>query len=164
MHSVCARPNYGAALMNEVLQRQKVIDEARSWIRTPYHSCARVKQVGVDCAQLPAAVYEAAGMIPHIPVDPYSHQWHLHQSKEVYLNMVLNHAREFKGPPQSGDFVLFKLGRVHAHGAIVTQWPHIVHAVSVGFIGVVESNVMREPFAGDLLINRSPRFFTLWGE
>ena len=149
-------------MTSEAEQRQRVVDEARTWIGTPYHSCARVKGVGVDCAQMPAAVYEAAGMIPHIPQDPYSHQWHLHQSKEVYLNMVLSHAKEFAGPPEAGDFVLFKIGRVHAHGGIVSTWPNIIHAVSDGFKGIVETDVTRVPFAKMLLIKRDPRFFTLW--
>lgn len=149
-------------MITEAEQRQKVVDEARSWLHTPYHSCARLKGVGVDCAQLPAAIYEAAGVIPHIPVDPYSHQWHLHQSQEVYLQMVQSHAQEFSGPPSPGDFVLFKIGRLYAHGAVVIAWPRVIHSVAEGMRGVVECDVTREPFAKSLLINRAPRFFTLW--
>jgi len=151
-------------MMTELEQRQRVVDEAKSWLGTPYHSQARLKGIGVDCAQLPAAVYESAGMIPHIPLDPYSHQFHLHQTREAYLDMVLAHAQECAGPPQPGDFVLFKIGRSHSHGAIVVDWPHVIHAVSDGQKAVVPTDAAREPFCKELLINRAPRFFTLWGK
>lgn len=142
-------------------QRQDVVDQALSWLQTPYHPCARLKGVGVDCAQFPAAIYHAAGMISEIPRFDYSPQWHLHQTEELYLQMVERHAVEIPGPPMPGDFVLFKVGNCWAHGAIVTDHPTIIHAVSGR--GVVLGNMEQDPFAKKRLINRSPRFFTLWG-
>jgi len=145
----------------EQRQRDRVVAELRRWRGTPYHDCQRVRGIGVDCAQLPAAVYSAAGVIPEIPLFHYSPQWHVHQTEERYLNLVLKHAREFAGPPLPGDFVLFKVANCHAHGAIVTDWPHVIHAVSGQ--GVIASDASRDPFARKLLIDREPRFFTLWG-
>jgi hypothetical protein len=58
--------------------------------------------------------------------------------------------------------VLFKVANCHAHGGIVTDWPHLIHAVSGH--GVIESDANRDPFSRKLLVDRSPRFFTLWPE
>ncbi len=150
--------------MNEIerAEREKVVAEARRWLRTPYRDCQRVRGAGVDCAQLPAAVYYVVGKILEVPHDHYSPQWHLHHDEERYLAAVRERAREIPGPPQPGDFALFKVGRCHAHGGIVTRWPFIIHAVSG--LGVIESDASREPFARVVLIDREPRFFTLWGD
>jgi cell wall-associated NlpC family hydrolase len=45
------------------LLRAMVVEEARSWAGTPFRHQARVKGVGVDCAQLVIAVGEAAGVM-----------------------------------------------------------------------------------------------------
>ena len=145
----------------EMAQRERVVAEARSWIGTPYHSGARLKGVGVDCAQLPAAVYRAAGMIDEIPVGAYSAQWHLHHSEELYLAEVMARAHQIDCRPAQGDFVLFRVGHCMAHGAIVVEWPVIIHAVTGQ--GVRLGDAARDPFARKLLIDRDPRYFTLWG-
>ena len=41
-----------------VENRLRIILEAMDWVGTPYHHQARVKKVGVDCAQLVAGVAE----------------------------------------------------------------------------------------------------------
>ena len=143
------------------IARQRVVAEARSWVGTPYHHNQRVKGGGVDCANLPAAVYAAANVISPIPAEEYSPQWHLHQSPERYLGRVLENATEFDGPPGPGDFVLWKVGRCYAHGAIVVEWPIIIHAVAGQ--GVILGNALRDPFDRKVLKDREPRYFTLWG-
>jgi NlpC/P60 family putative phage cell wall peptidase len=136
-------------------QRAAVITEARGWLRTPYHHAARVKGAGVDCAMLPAAVYRAVGLIPDFPVAHYPPDWHLHRDAERYLDVVTRHAVEVPAPTGPGDFVLFRWGRCFAHGAIVVDWPAIIHAVL--HVGVVLDR-------GDTgrLAERPRRFFTLW--
>ena len=108
--------------------RDAVIAEAMTWLRTPYHNNARIKGAGVDCLQLLAAVYEAVGLIEH--VDPqYSPDWHLHHTAELYVDGVLQFADEFEGEdPLPGDVVIWRFGRTFSHGAIVVQWPLIIHA------------------------------------
>jgi len=147
-------------MINEKEQRQAVVNEAITWLRTPYHPCARVRGIGVDCAQLPAAVYQSAGVISDIPVETYSPQWHMHNREEKYLAKVISHATEIFHDPDPGDFVLFRVGRCWAHGAIVIGWPAIIH--SVMGVGVVLGDANRDPFSGKLLRQREPRFFTLW--
>ena len=138
------------------MSREAVIAEALSWLNTPYHPHGRVKGVGVDCAMLPAEVYHAAGMIPHVTPEHYPVDWHLHRDDERYLSVVLEHARE-TDCVKPGDLVLYKWGRCFAHGAIVIQWPTIVHA----FIGqgVVEAHGDQGRLEG-----RERRFYTLWDD
>lgn len=109
-------------------QRLAVVAEARSWLGTPYHHMGRLKGVGVDCAMLPAEVYAACGLIPAQPVEFYPMDWNLHRGAERYLEHVLRHAVEV-AEPSTGDLVLWRYGRCLAHGAIVIDWPLIIHAV-----------------------------------
>jgi cell wall-associated NlpC family hydrolase len=104
-----------------------VITEAMTWLGTPYHHEARVKGVGVDCGQFPAAVFEACGLIPHIEIEHYSHDWHLHRSEERYLEIVERFFSRVNTPSQ-GDLALFKFGRTISHGSIIIEWPQIIHA------------------------------------
>jgi len=140
---------------SEAEQRAAVVAEARAWLNTPYHHAAQIRGAGVDCAMLPAAVYRAAGLIPDLAVAHYPPDWHLHRDAERYLDIVTAHAREVPAPTGPGDFVLYRWGRCFAHGAIVLDWPRIVHAVI--HVGVVLDH-------GDAgrLAERPRRFFTLW--
>ena len=63
--------------MIEQEQRDAVLAEAATWIGTKHHNGARLKGVGVDCGQFPLAVYEAAGLLPHIVPDRYPPDFHL---------------------------------------------------------------------------------------
>jgi hypothetical protein len=68
--------------------RAAVVQEALTWLGTPYHHHARVKGVGVDCAQQLCAVYEACGCVPHIDPGNYAHDWHLHRGEEVFIGWL----------------------------------------------------------------------------
>jgi cell wall-associated NlpC family hydrolase len=118
-----------------------VVAEAKTWLRTPYHSGARKKGVGVDCGQLLIAVYETAGIIKQGDCNPgyYSNEWHLHRSEELYLGWVEKYCDQITDQPQSGDIALFKYGRCVSHGGLVSVWPRIIHAY-VG-MGVITSDV-----------------------
>lgn len=142
-------------MVEEGLQRAQVVAEARRWLRTPYHHRGRVRGAGVDCAMLPAEVYAAVGLIPPIAPAHYPPDWHLHRSAERYLAVVTEHARPVAAPTGPGDFVLFRFGRAFAHGAIVADWPLVIHAYLRQ--GVVLTDATQAPLAG-----RPLRFFTLW--
>lgn len=104
-----------------------MVREARSWLHTPYHHRARVKGAGVDCALLLAEVYHAVGLIPRLDPAAYPADWHMHRDVERYLQQVL----EFAVPtdtPRPGDVVLYRFGRCVSHGAIVVEWPMVIHA------------------------------------
>ena len=107
--------------------RQRVVQEAQSWLCTPYHHHGGVKGAGVDCAMLLACVYSAAGVIPEIDPRPYPHDWHMHRSAERFLGWVKQYA-DRTDTPQPGDVAMFQFGRCVAHGAIVVAWPMVIHA------------------------------------
>ena len=134
-------------------RRAAVVAAARGWLSTPYHHMGRVRGAGTDCLMLLAEVYEAAGVVPHVAVPFYPPDWNLHRDAERYLEGVARHAREIGEPPGPGDIAVFRFGRCFAHGAIVTEWPRLIHAY-VG-VGVVYGDAGAAPLAG-----RAVRFFS----
>ena len=138
--------------------RAAVVKEAESWIGTPFHHAARVKGAGVDCLMLLAEVYERAGVAAPIEPPFYVPDWHLHRDAERYLEGLTHYTSEIPAPPQGpgplpGDIALFRFGRTFSHGAIVTEWPRLVHAY--WNIGVVHGDATLYPLAG-----RPVKFFT----
>jgi cell wall-associated NlpC family hydrolase len=110
-------------------KRTEIIRAAREWLGTPYHHCARIKKAGADCAMFPLAVYQECGILPADFQPPsYSMQWHLHRSEEMYLQTIAPFVQEKKDAPLPADFVVFKFGRAFSHGAIVVEWPLIIHS------------------------------------
>jgi cell wall-associated NlpC family hydrolase len=138
-------------------QRQRVVAEAETWLRTPYHHMGRIKGGGIDCLTLLAEVYEAAGVIPHVDVPFYPPDWNLHRDTERYLRGLMRYARGIGGPPQGGDVAVFRFGRCFAHGAIVVSWPRLIHAWCDA--GVVFADGGQPP-----LIGRQVRFFDPFSE
>lgn len=104
-----------------------VVEEARTWLGTPYHHQGRIKGVGVDCAMILCDVFHAAGLIPYIDPRPYPPDWHMHRSEERYLSWVEKYADPVE-TPEPGDVALYRFGRTISHGAIVVAWPTIIHA------------------------------------
>jgi len=130
-----------------------IVTEATTWLGTPYHHHARVKGAGVDCAQLLYAVFvDALGLAPSFEIDAYPADWMMHRSEERFLSYIVEHAREVK-KPQAGDIALFKWGRCFAHGAIVVNWPTVIHAdINAGRVSMDDADQGR--FAG-----REVKFF-----
>lgn len=143
-------------------RRRAVVAEAETWLGTPFHHAARVKGAGVDCLMILAEVYERAGVIEHAEAPFYVPDWFLHRDEEKYLAGVMNYAAEVAGPPERlplpGDFIVMKMGRTFSHGAIVTDWPHLIHAYYAAS-KVVRGDATQTPFAG-----RPLKFFDPFGE
>lgn len=129
-------------------QRDAVVAEALSWLHTPYHHHGRIKGVGVDCAQILCAVYEACGLVPHVDTGFYPTDWHLHRSEEIYARWLFKYATQLEptDTPEPGDVALFKFGRCFSHGAIVVNDGLLVHAY-IGR-GVILSSALEEPLEG----------------
>jgi len=115
--------------MTEAAERAAVVAAARSWIGTPYFHRGRIKGVAVDCASLILEAFSGAGLVPDQELPPYSPQWNLNRDAQDYLAVIFKHAKEIAPPPGPGDLVLWKVGRTFSHGAIVTEWPRVVHAL-----------------------------------
>ena len=144
--------------MTEAEARAAVVAEALTWEGTPYQGHARVKGVGVDCANLPAAVFEAVGLIPAVR-PRYTADWMMHRDEEQFLSFVLPHAREIaEAELAPGDLVLWRFGRTYSHAAIVIEPPIVLHAVIRG------GAVIRADLERDVdLAERPRRFFSLFG-
>lgn len=114
----------------EAAERQRVVAAARTWLGTPYHHAATLKGVGVDCATLLVACFQEAGLIGALNLPHYSGQWHLHQEEEKYTDFIRQLGAEVeRRPPLPGDVVVWKFHKCFAHGAIVVEWPTIIHSM-----------------------------------
>lgn len=143
-------------------ERQRVCEELKGWLATPYHHQAFVKgpKGGVDCAFFLICVYNKAGLIPWIDPRPYTRDWHMHRDAERYLGWVKRFCGQVESP-LPGDLVVFQYGRTFSHAGIVIDWPLMMHSY-VG-IGVTYADATRGEFA--VMRNGSPRpkeFYSLW--
>jgi cell wall-associated NlpC family hydrolase len=138
-------------------ERAAVVQEALSWQGTPYHHLGRVKGAGVDCGQLLAAVFEAAGLTPNIDPGEYPRDWNLHRGDERYLGIVETYAHRIEGPPQPGDILLYKWGRCINHGAIVVEWPLVIHSF------VDQGVILDDAAANSGLASRLVGIWSCWG-
>ena len=145
---------------NESADRAAVVGAARSWIGTPYHNCADIKHVGVDCGMLLVRIFVDTGLCPPFDPRPYAVDWHLHRSEERYLGFVIDRAREV-ALPQPGDVMILRYGRCYSHGGIVTSSDPlaIVHAYYPA------RQVIEEEIARNAVLSapvRRPRYFSPW--
>jgi NlpC/P60 family putative phage cell wall peptidase len=126
-------------------ERARVVATALSWVGTPYCHRARIKGAGVDCGQFIAAVFNESGIVAeYIPLDDYRPDWMMHRNEPRFKETVERYAKfaplKYQEP---GDIALFRWGRSPSHGAIVIEWPKVVHSYIKR--GVIISNVQMEP-------------------
>lgn len=102
-----------------------IIDEARSWVDTPYHHQGRLKGVGVDCVGLVIGVGRALGICSF---EFFSYE------RSPDPTILLGHLREqlTRGNvPQRGSILLFSFTREPQHFGIYTGVDDtIIHAYS----------------------------------
>ncbi len=141
--------------MTESEQRAAVVAEAETWIDTPFVWEACLKGCGVDCGYLALAVHAAVGTCKMERFPHYSSQWQTNGIDEIYLREIQKRAREVDSP-LPGDIAVFQIFKVFGHGAIVTDWPMVIHA---GWKGrkVERSDASKRPLSG-----RAVKFFSPW--
>jgi cell wall-associated NlpC family hydrolase len=140
--------------LDEMLQRELVVDEALSWQGTPYHHRGRIKGAGVDCGMILCEVYERAGVLPHVDPGEYVPDWFMHRDEPVYLGIVEQFAAKIDGLAKPGDIALFQYGRNPAHGAIVIEWPTILHSFKKAGMVILDDAVANKELA--------ERFVGIW--
>lgn len=109
--------------------RDGIVGSAIQWLNTPYHHQARIKNNGVDCAQLIAAVaVDISGNSINTPV--YSPEWHLHNKEEQLLGILESFGCKQKPIEERiyGDIITFKFGRVDSHLGIMLPGNEFIHA------------------------------------
>lgn len=147
--------------MSEAEERARVVAVATSYLRTPYAHMGRKRGVGVDCATLLLACFVEAGLMADTKLGYYAKQWNLHQTDERYMAVIREQAREIAGPPGAGDIVVFLVGKCFAHGAIVVEWPRIIHAREP--TGVEYADADRDQVLAMIGGKERPRkFFSHW--
>ena len=107
--------------------RKDLVNEAKTWLQTPWHHEGRVKGAGADCGQLLIACYVNTGLVPQFDTGHYPRDWMFHRSEERFLGWVTQYLDEV-GQPLPGDVVAWKHARCFSHGAIVVEWPVVIHA------------------------------------
>jgi cell wall-associated NlpC family hydrolase len=113
--------------LTEAEERQAVIAEARTWLRTPWHHAAKVKGAGVDCAMLLIACFSAPGLIADFTPEHYPVDWAMHRDQALFDEWLSRFAHPVE-TPQPADIVHYRFGRVFSHAGIVVDWPLIIHA------------------------------------
>lgn len=147
--------------LTEHCQRQIVVAEALSWLGTPHVREARIKGVGVDCAELLAGVFINSGLLEPFAIPHHGALWHLHASREVYLEEIGEYLYPKDSAPLPGDVALFHVKRAYAHGGIVIDWPtKIIHCLHTG--GVQWGDASRDAFLIMEQRKWPPKFFTYW--
>lgn len=110
-----------------IAQRQQIIDEARTWLRTPWRHASAVRGAGVDCARFLIEVYANCGIIDRFVPSYYPQDFAMHSDDELFLANLELYAHRIK-EPLPGDVAVWKFGKCFSHGAIVIEWPEIIHA------------------------------------
>lgn len=146
----------------EQQERLAVVQEALTWLGTPWHHQARVRGAGVDCGQFLAAVLEDAGLIPHVDPGSYPQDFMLHSDEGRFQALVEQHAAQVDRGPLPGDILLFRFGRCLSHGAISLGGTRIVHSY-------LDHGVPRGVTVDDLaqnleLAERMAGAWSTWGE
>jgi len=122
--------------------RLLVGNTALDLVGSPYQHMGQTPEVGFDCATLLIEVFARAGIIRKFRPEFYPEDFWMHSSEERYLRVVEQYAHKVEEPraPLTGDILLYRwhkvecrhgkcvCGRPISHGAIVVNFPHVVHA------------------------------------
>ena len=151
--------------MTEQEDRQHVVDEALTWVGTPYVAGGDVKGGGVDCGMILVRVFVDLGLVEPFDPRPYPAQWHMHQVEEKYLGWIEKFAREITdgSTPKPGDIIMFRFGKTFSHGAIVIDYPTLIHAVPHGTGGKQRGPVTLVDMSRHMgMANRERKVYSIW--
>lgn len=103
--------------------RAKIIEEARSWIGTPFKHQGRLKGLAVDCAGLVIGIAHA------LQLSEFDYTAYSHQPDGITLKRLLNQQLKpiFLSAAQSGDVLLMRFEAAPQHLAILSE-EAIIHA------------------------------------
>ena len=125
-------------------KRKKIAEAAKEWLGTPHINAHKQKGVGVDCARLPEACIEDAGLayqdFANVPTD-YTSDWFLRDGENIMLPFFKKYCTEIQSVAdiQEGDFLLYQIGRQIGHAAIYIGNNEIIH--SFPETGVVKADM-----------------------
>lgn len=115
----------------EAAGRQAFVEEALTWVGTPFVNCADVKGPGgaVDCAMLLTRCAVDTGLVAPFDPRPYPPQWHIHRDEERFIAFLTERlgAREIE-TPRFGDIAVWYFARTYSHGGVILNADEVVHA------------------------------------
>jgi cell wall-associated NlpC family hydrolase len=160
---------------DEIAERVAVVTAAKAWKGARWHHRAAVRPEGVsrggiDCAMLLYQAHVEPGLIEPFEIEDYPQDWASHQDEERFLAAVERYAKPLADDSSAplcerdpsfrvlpGNVLIFKWGRTFSHGAIVAQWPNIIHA------SLPARCVLEECLIGSPLAEVPMRVFSYWG-
>ncbi len=141
--------------------RQALVQEALTWLGTPYHASGQVKGAGTNCAQFIYGAAKNAGVFPSGTPEPrwYTPQLATHTRDERLIGYLHSYgAREIaEDAVQPGDVVVYRSGQAHGHIALIVSWPTIIHALAPA--GCQLGNV-----ADGQLGRMARKYFSFWSD
>lgn len=122
---------YDFATAAEASGRAAVINEAITWIGTPFRNLCDVKGVsgGVDCAMMIYRVFQDTGAINTCDPRPYSPLGA--PNKEEFLEFIVDtcKAKEIAAADaKPGDVLVWRWGAPYRHGTILINSEEVCHA------------------------------------
>lgn len=108
--------------------RQEIVDEARTWLDTPYRHQGRVKGVGVDCGGYLECIVEHFDLLPDYTANPIRADYGrlpdggLERVLDKHLLIIPKNER------QMADIVLMGWAVLPSHLAIFTSPDFVIHS------------------------------------
>lgn len=118
-------------LASKLLFRLEIVEEAKTWIGTPYRHQASVKDVGADCLGLLRGVWRKFFGEEPWTIEPYSPDWAEAIGEDRLLQELRMYFEEIpQGQAQPGDILVFRMatGAIAKHVAILSDTGRIIHA------------------------------------
>lgn len=148
----------------EEYQRELVVEEAKSWVGTPYLQQGDIKGPSgcIDCSMILVRCWVDTGVVKPFDPRPYSPSWHLHRDEELYLEWLQTVGVEVEHP-RAGDVVCWRFGRCFSHGGIMVSKNRVVQASMAHKTTYIAS--LDEPwlkFMKDGKTLRPRKFFDIW--
>lgn len=115
-------------------ERESVVGSAKAWLGTQYHHMANRRGIGCDCVTFLRGAFLDAQIGLDIPMMKYyPENWHFHRDVERYMEGLIQYCVEVASvderPPLPADILLFKHARAYSHGALVIDYPKLIHSV-----------------------------------
>jgi len=156
------------ATASEAEGRAAFINEALSWVGTPFGDCCDVKGPNgvVDCAMLLVRSAVDTGRLAPFDPRPYSPRHMLHRREQKFIGWLTQLGAHAVPEPQVGDVVLWQFGRTFSHGAVLINSQEVVHAYGAAGCALVtrlDEPLLRFFPLAQGNIPRPVRYFDLWG-
>lgn len=114
-----------------VSTRERILQETRRWIDTPYRHQASCRGAGADCLGLIRGIWREIYGAEPLSVPPYTPDWAEVRGEETLLNAARACLHEIgRTEARAGDVMLFRMqpGAPCKHIAICASAETIIHA------------------------------------